>query len=78
MAFERVLRIGDPVHEIVRFAGEWRADLVAMGRHGHSALSAVIVGSVTQKVIAMSPVPVLLVEQAEGGNTISGAGVSPR
>ena len=44
----------------------------------HSALSAMIMGSVTHKVIATSPVPVLLVEQAETGNTISGAGVSPR
>jgi len=78
VAFERVLRIGDPAHEIVRFANEWHADLIAMGRHGHSALRVMVMGSVTQKVIATSPVPVLLVEQAEGGNTIPGASVSPR
>ncbi|HTQ02012.1 MAG TPA: universal stress protein [Casimicrobiaceae bacterium] len=62
VAFERVLRIGEAAHEIVRFADEWHADLIAMGRHGHSALRVMVMGSVTQKVIATSPVPVLLVE----------------
>lgn len=62
IAFERVLRVGEPAHEIVRFASEWHADLIAMGRLGHSALSVMLMGSVTQKVIATSQVPVLLVE----------------
>ncbi len=48
--FERVERIGDPAVEIGKFAAEWNADLIAMGRHGHSAVTSLLMGSVTQKV----------------------------
>lgn len=65
--YETVQRVGDPAQEIVRFAGEWQADLVAMGRHGHSAVATLFMGSVAQKVIATSPVPVLLVQSASTG-----------
>ena len=62
IAFERVMRIGDPAQEIVAFAGEWGADLIAMGTRGQGALTAMLLGSVAQKVIATSPVPVLIVQ----------------
>ncbi len=60
--FEQAMRVGDPAHEIVRYAGEWGADLIAIGTKGHGAIAAVLLGSVAQKVIATSPVPVLLVQ----------------
>lgn len=56
----RVMRVGDPAHEIVKYAGEWHADMIAMGTQGHGALATVLLGSVTQKVIATSAIPVLL------------------
>ena len=60
ISYERVQRIGDPAAEIVHFAHEWGADLIAMGRHGHSAVTTLLMGSVAQKVLATAPVPVLL------------------
>ena len=57
---EQVTKIGDAAHEIVRYAAEWNADLVAMGRHGHSAIAGLLMGSVTQKVLATIKLPVLL------------------
>jgi len=60
LAYERVQRIGDAATEIVHFAREWNADLIAMGRHGHSAISTLLLGSVAQKVLATASVPVLL------------------
>lgn len=63
IVFERVLRVGDPAQEIVRFAREWNADLVALGRHGHSAMAEMFLGSVAQKVIAASPIPVMIFEE---------------
>jgi nucleotide-binding universal stress UspA family protein len=62
VAFERASRIGEPAQEIVRFAGESNADLIAMGTRGAGALSAMLLGSVAQKVIATSGVPVLIVQ----------------
>ena len=62
VAFERVSRVGEPAQEIVRFAEEWKADLIAMGTRGQGALTAMLLGSVAQKVIATSPVPVLIVQ----------------
>ena len=58
--YERVQRIGEPAVEIGRFATEWGADLIAMGRHGYSAVTTLLMGSVAQKVIATAGVPVLL------------------
>ena len=57
--YERVMKIGEPDHEIVKFAVEWHADLLAIGRHGHGAVATLLMGSVAQKVLAHSTVPVL-------------------
>jgi len=62
VGYERMLRLGDPAHEIIRVANEWQADVIALGRHGHGGVLAILMGSVAQKVIATSPVPVLLVD----------------
>jgi nucleotide-binding universal stress UspA family protein len=60
--YQRMLRLGEPAHEIVRIANEWSADVIALGRHGHSGVIAILLGSVAQKVIATSPIPVLLID----------------
>lgn len=46
---------------IVDFVGQHHVDLVAIATHGRNGLSRWILGSVTQKVIQVSPVPVLVV-----------------
>ena len=60
VTFEHVWRVGDPAREIVAFAAEWKADCIAIGRHGHSAFEKLLLGSVAQKVVAASTLPVLL------------------
>ncbi|MCC7040847.1 MAG: universal stress protein [Burkholderiales bacterium] len=60
VTFEKVRRVGDPAQEIVAFASEWKGDLIAIGRHGHTALQKLLLGSVAQKVVAASTIPVLL------------------
>ncbi len=53
--------VGDPATEITRVAGEGY-DLVALGTHGHTGLTSIVMGSVATKVVASSPVPVLLLK----------------
>jgi nucleotide-binding universal stress UspA family protein len=48
--------------EIVRVATECGADQIVMGTHGRGALGSLFVGSVTQRVIHLSALPVLLVK----------------
>jgi nucleotide-binding universal stress UspA family protein len=56
-----VVRFGDPVQEIVRFARDADVDLVAMATHGRSGLRQLIMGSVAEQVLRRLAIPVLLV-----------------
>lgn len=49
-------------NEIVRIAREQKVDQIAMGTRGMGAVGSVVLGSVAQRVIHQSPVPVLLVK----------------
>ena len=40
-----------PAWAIIAKAGEWQADLVAVGSHGHSGIRRLVLGSVSQKVV---------------------------
>lgn len=42
-------------------ASQWQADLIAIGTHGRSGLSRLLLGSVAEGVARSAPVPVLLV-----------------
>lgn len=55
-----VLAYGRPEQEIVRCADQRGADLIAMSTHGRSMMARMLVGSVTDRVIRTSPVPVLV------------------
>jgi nucleotide-binding universal stress UspA family protein len=50
--------------EILRMIDEMHADLVVMGTHGRSGLSHVLLGSVAERVVRTSPVPVMTVRLA--------------
>ena len=49
-------------HEIVRIAKERGVDQIAMGTRGMGAVGSFILGSVAQRVLHQSPLPVLLVK----------------
>lgn len=50
---------GTASEEILDFAAEQDSDLIVMGRHGPQGLQERLVGSVTDKVLRRTPVPVL-------------------
>jgi nucleotide-binding universal stress UspA family protein len=49
-----------PAEAIIEAARKHRCDLIVMASHGRSGLSAVLLGSETQKVLTHSKVPVLV------------------
>jgi nucleotide-binding universal stress UspA family protein len=54
--------VGDPGDEILKAAKRCDAHMIAMGSHGRSALGNLVMGSVAQRVLAGSDIPVLLVK----------------
>lgn len=54
-------QVGSPAAEIIKAVGKEKAHMVIMGTHGHGLLGAAVMGSVAQRVVADSEVPVLLV-----------------
>jgi nucleotide-binding universal stress UspA family protein len=59
---ESIRAFGNVALEIVRAANERQSDLFVMGTRGAGALSNMLLGSVAQKVLHDSPVPVVLVK----------------
>lgn len=43
---------GTPAEAVIKEADDWNADLIVVGTHGRSALGRLIMGSVSQKVVA--------------------------
>ncbi len=61
-----IVRTGNAADEILKAAEETKADLIAMSTHGRSGLRRLAFGSITDKVLRHSPVPVLTVRAPEG------------
>ena len=59
------IRFGTPHEEITKFADEMDVDLVIMGTHGRTGLAHLLVGSVAERVVRTSKVPVLTVPQPD-------------
>jgi nucleotide-binding universal stress UspA family protein len=61
-----IVTTGNAADEIIKATDDIKADLIAMSTHGRSGLRRLAFGSVTDKVLARSKVPVLTVRAAEG------------
>lgn len=59
-----VLRNGSPSREIVRYAENEGCDLIVMGTHGRGGIDRLLLGSVAERVVRSSTVPVLTVRVA--------------
>jgi nucleotide-binding universal stress UspA family protein len=62
-----VVREGAPWNEIVSLASETGADMIVVGTHGRRGLPHLLLGSVAERVVRLSPVPVMTVP--DGGSS---------
>jgi nucleotide-binding universal stress UspA family protein len=58
-----LFKTGGPWQQILLASEETGADLVVMGTHGRQGLSHALIGSVAERVVRLSPVPVLTVRE---------------
>lgn len=68
---ERPLGRGNISETIVERADTWPADLIVMGTHGRRGMRRVIMGSVSEGVVAQTSKPVLLI-RAEASSVAAG------
>jgi len=58
----QVVRVGNPVDEIRRFAEQQGVDVIVIATHGWTGLKHVLMGSVAERVVRHSSIPVLSVK----------------
>ncbi|MFZ5945965.1 MAG: universal stress protein [Bacillota bacterium] len=58
--YEAQIKQGDPVDEILKYARDIEADVIVMGSHGTTGLISSFLGSVANKVITFSSIPVMI------------------
>ena len=62
MDAEIVVLFGDPGHEIVRYAEEIDAGLIAVASHGRTGLAHLLIGSTAERVVRLAHCPVLVLK----------------
>jgi nucleotide-binding universal stress UspA family protein len=68
------LRFDVPSQEIAQLAADVEADLVVVGTHGRRGISRVLIGSVAEAVVRLSPCPVLV---ARPKRIVTAAAIEP-
>jgi nucleotide-binding universal stress UspA family protein len=58
-----IIRFGDPGHQIVDYAQEIQADLIALSSRGQTGLTRLLMGSVAEKVVHLAHCPVLVLKK---------------
>jgi len=53
---------GNPSQEILKSAREMEADLIVIGSRGRTGIEKLLLGSVAEKVVLQSPIPVLMIK----------------
>jgi nucleotide-binding universal stress UspA family protein len=69
LALDTLLKTGVTWQEIIEAAKRLDVGLIVMGTHGRRGLPRALLGSVTEKVVRLSPVPVLTVHSADVEST---------
>jgi nucleotide-binding universal stress UspA family protein len=59
--------VGEPAAEIVAAAEDGKYDAIVVGTHGRSGLAHMLLGSVAERVVRRSPMPVITVRPPKAG-----------
>ncbi len=65
LSVETMVGIGDPAHVLVDLIEEAGAELALIGARGQGAVTSALLGSVSQELVHLSPVPVTIVKHPE-------------
>lgn len=60
-----VVRCGTPADEIIRYAGQEGVDLIVIATHGRTGLRHIMMGSVAERIVRLSTIPVLSVKPGQ-------------
>ncbi len=63
--YESLIVPGIPYQGIIQVAEEKQADMIVLGTHGRTGLDHVLFGSTAEKIVRLSPLPVLTVRLNE-------------
>ncbi len=66
---DSVISQGVPFQVIVDTARDQKVDLIIMGTHGRTGIPHALIGSVAEKVVRLSPCPVMVVRQKQAAPT---------
>lgn len=56
---------GDTAKALLHYAEQWNADVIVMGTHSHSVLEKLLMGTVAEKVLEKTKIPVYMVPVKE-------------
>lgn len=56
---------GSVDQQVIKEATEWKADVIVLGTHGRRGLRRAVLGSSAERILRISPVPVLLIRASE-------------
>lgn len=63
------ITVGGAAHAIADTAAEADADVIVVGTRGHTPLTGLVLGSVTQRLLHVAPCPVLVVPDREASDS---------
>jgi nucleotide-binding universal stress UspA family protein len=66
---------GEPASEIIRAALDHKCDLIVIATHGRAGVGHFFLGSVTERVIRESPIPVLSIRERHKGHAIAAGSI---
>lgn len=61
--YRKIIVQGDPSQEILKISLEMEADLIVIGSRGRTGIEKFLLGSVAEKVVMQSTIPVLVVKE---------------